>query len=301
MKKKYLLILVLVFFSTVGFSHVTTTPNPPEANQAVTIYFDKAGTGLSTYSGTIYAHTGVTVGGTIWQNVKGSWANNTTQPALTLVSGTTYSLTITPDIYTYYGVSPSSSLTQICVVFRNAAGTAQSADYFINVGAFQSTLNSPTLNSTSILSSGSNLNITATNTNGNASYNLIANGVSINTASGSSYSYNDVNITANKSYELQISQGITTFSRKFNVIINPGVITQAIPANLEDGVNYNTSDPTKATLVLDAFGKDFVYVAGSFNPFEFHDPCPRPRPCPCPPPFPFYRLSQEYKNDHLFF
>jgi hypothetical protein len=268
MKKKYILIWMLIFFSTVGFSQVTTTPNPPEANQAVTVYFDKAGTGLSTYTGTIYAHTGVTVGGTIWQNVKGSWANNTTQPALTLVSGTTYSLTITPDIYTYYGVSPSSSLTQICVVFRNAAGTAQSADYFINVGAFQATLNSPTLNSTSILSSGSNLNITATNTNGNATYNLLANGVNINTASGASYSYNDVNITANKSYELQIIQGITTFSRKFNVIINPGVISQALPANLEDGINYNTSDPTKAILVLDAFGKDFIYVAGSFNNWQ---------------------------------
>ena len=264
----YILLGLLCFFSEVAISQVTTTPSPPEANQAVTIYFDKAGTGLATYSGTIYAHTGVTVNGTPWQNVKGSWANNTTQPALTLVSGTLYSLTITPDIYTYYGASTASSLTQICIVFRNAAGSAQSADYFINVGAFQATLNSPTLNSTTIMNSGGNLNITATNTNGNASYNLLANGISINTATGSSFTYNDTNITTNKSYELLINQGITTFSRKFSVIINPGTISQAIPGGLEDGINYNTTDATKATLVLDGFGKDFVYVAGSFNNWQ---------------------------------
>jgi hypothetical protein len=34
---------------------------------------------------------------------------------------------------------------------------------------------------------------------------------------------------------------------------------------LLDGINYNTADATKATLVLDAPLKDFIYVAGSFN------------------------------------
>ncbi len=38
-----------------------------------------------------------------------------------------------------------------------------------------------------------------------------------------------------------------------------------MPAGLVDGINYNSGDATKATLVLDAPLKDFVYVAGSFN------------------------------------
>jgi hypothetical protein len=38
-----------------------------------------------------------------------------------------------------------------------------------------------------------------------------------------------------------------------------------MPSGLEDGINYNASDATKATLVLTAPGKEFVYVAGSFN------------------------------------
>jgi hypothetical protein len=32
-----------------------------------------------------------------------------------------------------------------------------------------------------------------------------------------------------------------------------------LPAGLVDGINYNTTDATKATLVLDAPYKDFVY------------------------------------------
>jgi hypothetical protein len=38
-----------------------------------------------------------------------------------------------------------------------------------------------------------------------------------------------------------------------------------MPTGLLDGINYNTADASKATLVLDAPLKDFIYVAGSFN------------------------------------
>ncbi len=265
MKKLSLLIAFLI--CGLGFSQVTTNPSPPEANQPVTIFFNKAGTGLATYSGTIYAHTGVTINNNPWQNVIGSWGNNTTQPALTLVSGTTYSLTITPDLYTYYGVSTSSALTQICIVFRSATGAQQTTDFFINVGAFQATLMSPVLNSTTILNAGQDLNISANNTNGSADYNLFANGVSIATQSGTSFNYTDSNITSNKSYDLQITQGVTMFSRKFNVVVNPGTVTASLPAGVEEGINY-PADATKAVLVLDAPGKDFVYVAGSFNNYQ---------------------------------
>jgi glycosidase len=267
MKSYYLFFYLLSFISFQGISQVTTTPSIPEANQGVTLFFNKSGTGLANYSGTIYAHTGVTVNNNTWENVKGSWGNNTTQPALTFVSGTTYSLTISPNLFTYYGVSTAASLTQICIVFRSDTNAFQSTDYFINVGAFQATLNSPILNSTSILSSGSSLSIAATNTNGVANYNLFANGTSIFSSSGTSFSYTDSNITADRNYDLRIAQGGTTFSRKFAVMINPGTVSQAMVSGLEDGINY-VADATKAILVLDAPGKDFVYLAGTFNNWQ---------------------------------
>lgn len=268
MKKIYAFFIALLFVSVQLQAQVTTIPAVPEASGAVTINFNKAGTPLSAYNGVIYAHIGVTVNGQQWQNVIGSWGNNTTQPALTLVSGSNYTLSLTPDLFTKFGVPTTSSITQICVVFRAAAGSPQTVDYFLNVGAFQANLVTPATNSTSILSSGSNLAISANNTNGNANYNLLANGTSIHTFTGSTYAYTDTNITVNKSYELQITQGATTLVRKFSAVVNPGTVTQALPAGLQDGINYDSTDPTKATLVLDAFNKDFVYVAGSFNNWQ---------------------------------
>ena len=142
--KKNILVLFLMLASLSGFAQVTTVPTIPEANQAVTLTFNKTGTGLAAYSGIIYAHIGVTVNGNTWQNVIGSWGNNTLQPALS-GSGNSQTLTISPSLFSYFGVSTSASITQICVVFRSANGAQQSTDFFINVGAFQANLNSPLL------------------------------------------------------------------------------------------------------------------------------------------------------------
>jgi hypothetical protein len=267
MKKITLLFLLVIGFA--GFAQVTTTPNPGIPTSAITLNFNKAGTPLASYSGTIYAHIGLTVDGTPWSFVKGTWGNNTTQPALTLVSGTNYKLDLTPNLYTYFGVPTTSTITQICVVFRASTNTPQSSDFLVNVGAFQVTLASPAENSTTILSSGGNLNISATNTGGNASYSLTANGsvINANTATAS-YTYNHTNITENTHYELTATMGTNVIVKDFDVIVNPGNLSQAQPANTRDGINYDTNDLTKATLVLTAPGKDFAYVAGSFNGYN---------------------------------
>ncbi|WP_072781308.1 alpha-amylase family glycosyl hydrolase [Flavobacterium haoranii] len=263
MKKIYLLLFSIITsftFAQVSWQGGTT----PEANQTATLLFDKTGTGLASYSGTIYAHTGVTVNGNPWQNVIGSWGNNTTQPALTLVSGNIYKLDLTPTIQDFYS-NPSGTISKINIVFRSATGSQQSVDLELPVGAFQVNLNTPYENSYTVVNSGGSLAISASNTGGNANYNLIANGSTINTFTGSSYSYSDTNITVNKSYELQITLGGQTFSKFFNVVVSPTTVTEALPTGLDLGINYNSSDNSKATLVLNAPGKDFVYVAGSFN------------------------------------
>ena len=99
---KKIIIIFLVLFSISLNAQITTTPATFEANQSVTINFNKTGTALASYTGIIYAHIGVTVNGVDWQNVKGSWGNNTTQPALTQTGTSTYTLTISPDLYTYF-------------------------------------------------------------------------------------------------------------------------------------------------------------------------------------------------------
>jgi hypothetical protein len=268
MKKIYFLLSLLII-SNISIAQVSWQGGiTPESNQSATILFDKTGTGLASYTGTIYAHTGVTLNGTAWSNVIGSWGNNTTQPSLTLVSGNIYKLVLTPTILAYYGVT-TGIVSKINLVFRSDLGTSQTVDLVLNVGAFQSTLVQPNENSTTIINSGGSLTVSANNSGGNASYTLKANGVTINSvASAATYSYSHLNITTNQSYELVISLGGATQSKFFNVMVNPGTVNQSLPtATLVDGINYN-SDTSKATLVLDAPGKDFVYVAGSFNNYQ---------------------------------
>lgn len=197
----------------------------------------------------------------------GAWEASSDASKLTYNAvSDTYTKTITPT--TYYN-STAIGKIGFLVKAKDGTGDKKSQDILLEVGSFQATLTAPAENSTTIIASGANFNITATNTNGVASYTLKANGATINTnASTSSYSFNHTNITSNQSYELSIVQGATTLVKKFSVVINPNTVSQAMPPGLVDGINYNAADATKATLVLDAPLKDFVYVAGSFNNWQ---------------------------------
>ncbi|MEW4924874.1 alpha-amylase family glycosyl hydrolase [Algibacter sp. 2305UL17-15] len=269
--KKLLLFTVLLFTYVATFAQPSPElswqgGNNPEETDSATLLFDATGTPLESYGGTIYAHTGVTLDNTIqWQNVKGDWGNNSNQPALALVSGNTYSLNLTPTIRDFYN-NPAGTITGINIVLRSANAGTQTTNLNISVGALQLTLTAPT-NPITILSSGGNLSITATNTGGNANYILKANGSTIDepATSASSYSYTDMNIMVNKNYVLEATIGSTTKSVAFSVLIDPGANNATMPEDYPEGINYDNTDPTVATLVLNAPEKDFVYVAGSFN------------------------------------
>ena len=251
----------------------SVTPTSFEENQSITLTFNGSSINESTWG-----VTGNALYLWAWSfdsndlNIQdcptnGTWTNSSETNRLTYVPGNdTYTISFVPQtFYSRTGIGRIGFLVKA----KNATGDKKSQDVLIEVGLFQSNLVTPSANSATIISSGGNLNITANNTNGNASYNLKANGVSINTnASTSNYSFNHTGLTANQSYELDITQSGITQTKKFNVIVNPGLISQALPAGVEDGINYNSSDATKATLVLDAPGKDFVYVAGSFNNWQ---------------------------------
>ena len=197
----------------------------------------------------------------------GSWDNSSETSKFTYNSATdTYTKIITPA--TYYNTTGIGRIGFL-IKAKNGNGDKKSQDILVEVGSFQANLTAPLENSTTIIASGASFNITATNTNGSASYSLKANGTVINTnASTSGYSYSHANIVNSQNYELSITQGTTTIVKKFSVVVNPNTISEAMPTGLVDGINYNASDATKATLVLDAPLKDFVYVAGSFNNWQ---------------------------------
>jgi hypothetical protein len=197
----------------------------------------------------------------------GSWTASNETSKFTYNSATdTYTKTFTPSLYfNRSGIGRIGFLVKA----KDGTGTKQSQDILVEVGSFQVSLTSPVENSASIIASGSNFNIAATNTTGVASYSLKANGTVINTnTSTASYSYSHIGVTNNQSYELTVTQAGTIIVKKFSVMVNPNTVSQAMPTGLVDGINYNLADATKATLVLDAPLKDFVYVAGSFNNWQ---------------------------------
>jgi hypothetical protein len=199
--------------------------------------------------------------------LNGTWATSDEASKFTYNAGSdTYTKTITPS--TYYNTTGIGKIGFL-IKAKDGSGDKKSQDILVEVGTFQVALTAPLENSSTIIASGASQNITATNTAGNASYNLKANGVSIYTTSNvSSFTYSHTNIIANQNYELDVTQGATTITKKFSAIVNPVTVSEAMPGGLVEGINYNTGDATKATLVLDAPGKDFVYVAGSFNNWQ---------------------------------
>lgn len=197
----------------------------------------------------------------------GSWTASDEASKFTYNAGTdTYTKTFTPSVY--FGRNGIGRIGFL-VKAKDATGDKKSQDITVEVGSFQVSLTSPVENSTTIIASGANFNIAATNTNGAASYSLKSNGAVINTnTSTTNYSYSHTNITNNQTYELSVTQAGTTIVKKFSAVVNPNTVSETMPAGLADGINYNPADFTKATLVLDAPLKDFVYVAGSFNNWQ---------------------------------
>ena len=129
----------------------------------------------------------------------------------------TFSITFIPKNYFNLSSTQTSSATKMGMVFRNADGTKELKadgcnDFILNVGAFQLNTIVPDnqLDYEVLLSNATQ--IMAQNTNGNANYTLIANGVTVNTINNTSfYSYFYSGITENKYCELRASKGKIQF------------------------------------------------------------------------------------------
>ena len=273
--KKFYLSILCIGLSLLTFSQVTITPNPFEIDESITITLDINSSatdcnGLSNPA-KVYIHSGVGDTSNPWTHVVGNWGQDDGVGEMTNQGGGIWTITFVPE--TYYGLTPqqASNIVRMGMVFRNADGTQElkangCQDFFFDVGTFQVSLSSPS-EETTIITSGDNLTISATNIGGNASYTLSANGTVIDAnGSTSSYSYTATNITENTNYELVAVLDGTTITKNFSVLIDPGSNIGIMPTNYQDGITY--IDDNTAVLVLYATGKDFVYLAGSFNNWQ---------------------------------
>ncbi|MBS7229801.1 T9SS type A sorting domain-containing protein [Flavobacterium psychroterrae] len=276
--KKTVLLFLLLLSVVANSQQITVSPAIFQVDEPVTITASFASPDCNEMGANptkVYMHSGIGSEANPWASAKGNWGADDGIGLMTKNADDTWSITITPSVYFGLTTIQQNEATKMGLVFRNAAGSQtlkqapSCSDFFVKVGSFQVSLTTPAENSAIIITSGSGFNITATNTNGAASYLLKANGNLIDTnASTSNYSYSHTDITSNQTYELSVTQGVTTVVKKFSVVVNPNTVSETMPSGLVDGINYNAADVTKATLVLDAPLKDFVYVAGNFNDWQ---------------------------------
>jgi 1,4-alpha-glucan branching enzyme len=282
--KKILLFLNLFLISFIASAQVTLSVDAIEVDKPVTITVDVNSTnscnGFSNPT-KVYMHAGIgDKTNAFGFDVVGNWGMDDGVGEMTSNNDGTYSITITPQTYFDLTQTQIDNVAQLGMVFRNADGTqelkknegAACADFIFPVGIVQVRVTNPTRDLI-VLNSGDNLSITAQidfqgSTTVQGSIEVFYNDVSITTGSCGFPNCNATITNITESGEVTVvgtPPGSTeTGEYKFNVTVVPTVVNEILPAGMVDGINY-VADATKAILVLNAPGKDFVQVAGSFN------------------------------------
>ncbi|MFN8355655.1 MAG: alpha-amylase family glycosyl hydrolase [Spirosomataceae bacterium] len=259
--------------------YVTVSPYFPTATKEITIIFDlkqskdSRATGLLGKSSDLYAWIW---GGSDVNNKKAEFGptgqgsfNQPYEPSkLTPLGNDRWSIKLTPN--QYLAISGGKTLAWMGVLAKNGNGSSQTEDFLFTI--YDSKLYVAFANPTEKLfyvEAGTNVSIKALASQP-CTMTLSVNGANrspiLNTdsladvvgAGGVANVRRTIKITAQTTTE--------TATEEFTFIVNPIPAISPLPANLKDGINYQSA--TKATLVLYAPGKSFVYALGDFNNWQ---------------------------------
>ena len=270
------LFLFLISFLA-GFSalaQVTTNPTMPNDNKSLTITFDATqGTaGLKDFTGDVYAHTGVitnkSTSSSDWKYVLAAWSTNIPKAKLTRVSANSYTLEITPDIRSFYGVPAGETITQMAFVFRSADGSKEgkasgSKDILVNVYTEGLNVSITSPSKINVLEKSEAFQFSASSTV-SADLKLYQNNVEIASQTGTSITKN-ITIPNAGNYWLKVkaTQNTNIKSDSVYVCIRETTINENKPAGLQAGITY--TDNQSATLMIYAPKKSYLFVTGDFN------------------------------------
>tara|TARA_B100000287_G_scaffold63915_1_gene55457 strand:- start:526 stop:3321 length:2796 start_codon:yes stop_codon:yes gene_type:complete len=272
MKIKYIIIL-LFFISKQSFSQVpngnwSVDPDPFFENQQITITVTNINSGNLAGINDIYLWTwysklggGSTNPDSQWN---GQWDNSNESMKMTKNSDGSYSFSFIPSqFFNDSGIETIGVLAKA----KNGSGDKKTSDFIFEVGVFSLDLISPSQN-ISVVESGSELEVKAV-TSVLSDFVLERNEIIIDEKDNiSSYSYLLTNISENSEYKLTATDNESQSSiyREFNIVIKPSVSFENAPYdNLKDGLNFTENS---VVFVLNAPGKEFVNIVGSFNDWE---------------------------------
>lgn len=268
-------VAVFISFFSIG-QVVTLDPVFATQDDEVTITYNAAlGNGDLLNVVPVYMHTGVILEGENgWQNVQGNWGTADNNVLMTPIGNNLHTKTI--NISDFYNLGPDDVVVQLAFVFRNAGGTivgreADGSDIFVDIftNEFSAVITAPVGNQL-FQDPPSNITFTA-QSNQSAEISLYLDDDVLTSSPGVQSLSTNVDLTGqpNGTYWLWMEavSGSETVSDSVSVIIQGEPNVQSPPAGVIDGINY--IDDNTVILQLFAPGKDFVYVIGDFNDWQF--------------------------------
>ena len=272
---------LLFLFSLKSYGQlIDTDPAFPQDDQSVIITFNSAlgSAGLKDYDGAVYAHTGVITDQSSslgdWKYVKTNWGENTPETRLTKIGDNLYTLNITPDIRTYYGVPEGEKILQIALVFRSGmeidgsyleGKTAEGGDIFVNIyegSGINVNLSKPG-SGYLFMNIGDTLPLHANSINADSIF-LFENQQLLASDSGNQI-YDTVYAHDYGQYWIKAvaknsEQSVTD---SFYYYVRDAVSVEPLPEGVIEGINYLNQNTV--TLCLFAPGKEYAFVIGDFN------------------------------------
>lgn len=280
MKRISLNLLILLTCLSATAQILTTDPPFPTASDNITIYYNTTTGNAGIPNGTIpvYAHTGVVTQEDVdncvnnWQYVQGNWGTADPNVIMTPMGGNIHKIVINPS--TYYGYPNGFQAARLMFVFRNQSGSfegknADGSDIYLDLyqPGFHAGIIAP-YNPILFATGGQNIPINAA-TSQPATMSLSVNGnvvASGNNITALNYTFNE---TVNGVYNIELlaNNGSEEITQTKVISINPTPVVENPPAGSKDGITYINS--TTVRLQLYAPNKNFVYVLGDFNNWQF--------------------------------
>lgn len=278
MKRHLLMLLAMVCCAVIGARADMFEPSPTplqEGSRDVKIIFhaDQSGVAaLQNLNSDLYAHIGVhtTKSPSSWSHVVGDWtitAADKVKRTFKRVSANTFELSI-GDIRSYFGITDASeTVTQICVIARNEAGTVQTKDCFIDVlpAGFAMSLSNDA--GQTAFMEAKTIKFTV-NTTEAASIKLYVNNAEKKSATNATSLEYSQNFNTPGTYEVKAvaTKGSETLTQTMNVLYISKAVAQNYPGGTPKQGAVKNSDGS-VTFCLVAPGKSNVVICGAWDDY----------------------------------
>lgn len=271
---KALFIPFMLFLNSLHAQIIETDPLYPTINDSVDVIFhsNRCECGLADYTGDIYAHTGIltdqSAGPSNWYFVIADWNVNLEKAKLEKINDSTYILHITPDINSYYNLTPGTNVEKLAFVFRTPSGSMKTADLFADVyePGLSLAITHPTEDACIKLDSTIAITVEpiALGTGAPDSMILYVDGMQEYVSFTSPLEYDYTGSAPGEHWiKIVADNGEFRVADSLFVFVHNPVTVADLPSGVRDGVN--SINDTTVTMVIYAPNKDCILVIGDFN------------------------------------